>query len=153
MGGSTLPLHFAYGSNMDAAAMARRCPRSRRIGRARLARWRFVIMPSGFASVVPDPRATVYGALWEVPVSDVMALDRYEQVGRGLYAKKMIPVLKEPFGSSPALVYIGAAPNQGAAWPGYLADIVAAAETLKLPAAYVGYLSYLLAEQKKGPYG
>ncbi len=148
-----MPLHFAYGSNMDAAAMARRCPRSRLLGRARLARWRFVIMPSGFASVVPDPRANVHGALWDVPVSDVLALDRYEQVGQGLYAKRMIPVLKEPFGASPALMYVGAAPSQGAAWPGYLAEIVAAAQKLDLPAAYVGYLAYLSAEKKKGPRG
>lgn len=148
-----MPLHFAYGSNMDAAAMARRCPRSRLLGRARLARWRFVIMPSGFASVLPDPRANVHGVLWDVPVSDVKALDRHEQVGQGLYAKRMIPILKEPFGASPALVYVGAAPKQGAAWPRYLAEIVAAAEKLELPAAYIGYLSHLLAEQKKGPRG
>ncbi|QGM96162.1 gamma-glutamylcyclotransferase family protein [Methylocystis parvus] len=148
-----MPLNFAYGSNMDAAAMARRCPRSRLVGRARLARWRFVVMPSGFASVVPDPRANVYGALWEVPVSDVAALDRYEQVGQGLYAKRMIPVLKEPFGASPALVYVGVNPHQGAAWPGYLADILSAAEKLDLPKAYLGYLSYLLAERKKGARG
>jgi gamma-glutamylcyclotransferase (GGCT)/AIG2-like uncharacterized protein YtfP len=148
-----LPLHFAYGSNMDAAAMGRRCPRSRLLGRARLARWRFVVMPSGFASIAPDPRANVHGALWEVPVSDVMALDRYEQVGQGLYAKRMIPVLKEPFGSSPALVYVGASPSRGTVWPGYLAEIVAAAERLQLPAAYIGYLSCLLAEQRKGSRG
>ncbi|MDJ0447554.1 gamma-glutamylcyclotransferase family protein [Methylocystis sp. JR02] len=149
-----MPLHFAYGSNMDAAAMARRCPRSRLLGRARLARWRFVILPSGFASVVPDARAAVHGALWDVPASDVAALDRYEQVGQGLYAKKIIPVLREPFGASPALVYIGAAPPPGAAgasaWPGYLADIIAAAQALELPAAHVAYLAYLAAEQKKG---
>jgi gamma-glutamylcyclotransferase (GGCT)/AIG2-like uncharacterized protein YtfP len=138
---------------MEAAAMARRCPRSRLVGRARLPRWRFVILPSGFASVAPDPRATVHGALWDVPVSDVTALDRYEQVGQGLYAKRIIPVLREPFGSAPALVYIGAAPNQGAAWPGYLADIVAAAQALELPPAYIGSLSHLLAEQRKGPRG
>lgn len=148
-----MPLHFAYGSNMDAAAMARRCPRSRLLGRARLARWRFVILPSGFASVVPDPRAAVHGALWDIPPSDVAALDRYEQVGQGLYAKKIIPVLREPFGASPALVYIGAAPPGAAsasAWPGYLADIIAAAQALELPAAHIAYLAYLLAEQKKG---
>lgn len=149
-----MPLHFAYGSNMDAAAMARRCPRSRLLGRARLARWRFVILPSGFASVVPDPRAAVHGALWDVPASDVSALDRYEQVGQGLYAKKIIPVLREPCGASPALVYIGAAPQPGAAsaaaWTGYLADIIAAAQALELPAAHIAYLAYLLAEQKKG---
>ncbi|WP_330082793.1 gamma-glutamylcyclotransferase family protein [Methylocystis iwaonis] len=149
-----MPLHFAYGSNMDAAAMARRCPRSRLLGRARLARWRFVILPSGFASVVPDARATVHGALWDVPPSDVAALDRYEQVGQGRYAKKIIPVLREPFGASPALVYIGAASPPGAAgasaWPGYLADIIAAAQALELPAAYIAYLAHLAAEQKKG---
>jgi hypothetical protein len=148
-----LPLHFAYGSNMDAGAMARRCPRAKLLGRARLPRWRFVILPSGFASVVPDPRASVHGALWDVPVCDVMALDRYEQVGQGLYAKKIIPVLREPFGSTRALVYIGAAPSRGAAWPNYLADIVAAAQALELPPAYVDYVSSLLTEQKKGPRG
>ncbi len=148
-----MPLHFAYGSNMDAAAMARRCPRARLLGRARLARWRFVILPSGFASVVPDPRASVHGALWEAPVSDVAALDRYEQVGQGLYAKKVMRVLREPLGSATALVYVGANANQGAAWPGYLAGIVAAAQSLALPTPYVGYLSHLLAEQGKGARG
>lgn len=148
-----MPLHFAYGSNMDAAAMARRCPRARLLGRARLARWRFVVMPSGFVSVAPDPRAAVHGALWDVPVSDVKALDRYEQVAQGLYAKKILPVLREPFGASPALVYVGTAPAMGAAWPGYLAEIVSAAQALGLPPAYVGYLSFLLSEQKKGPRG
>lgn len=148
-----MPLHFAYGSNMDVAAMARRCPRARLLGRARLPRWRFLIMPSGFASVSPEPRSMVHGALWEVPVSDVPALDRYEQVGQGLYVKKMIPVLREPHGAVPALVYVGAAPNQGAVWPGYLAEIVMAAKRLELPAPYVAWLSHLLAEQKKGPRG
>jgi gamma-glutamylcyclotransferase (GGCT)/AIG2-like uncharacterized protein YtfP len=148
-----VPLYFAYGSNMDAAAMARRCPRSRLLGRGRLARWRFVLMPSGYASVTPDPRAVVHGALWEVPVCDTPALDRYEEVGRGLYAKRMIPVLREPFGAAPALVYIGAAPHQGASGPGYMAGIVAAAREIGLPPAYVGYLSWLADEQKKGPRG
>lgn len=133
--------------------MARRCPRSRLLGRARLPRWRFIVMPSGFASVAPDPRASVHGALWDVPVSDVSALDRYEQVGQGLYAKRIIPVLREPLGSVPALVYVGAAPHQGLASSGYLAEIVAAAQMLELPPPYIGYLSHLLAEQTKGPRG
>jgi AIG2-like family len=138
---------------MDAAAMARRCPRARLIGRGRLARWRFIVMPSGLASVVPDPRGLVHGALWDVPVCDVKTLDRYEQVGQGLYVKKMLPVLREPFGSAPALVYVGAAPALGAAPPGYLAEVVDAAAALGLPQAYVGYLSHFLSEQKKGPRG
>lgn len=146
-----MPLHFAYGSNMDVAAMARRCPRARLLGRARLARWRFVVMPSGLVSVVPDPRGLVHGVLWDIPVCDIKALDRYEQVAQGLYAKKMLPVLREPFGSAAALVYVGAAPGASAAPPGYLSNIVESAEKHGLPQAYVGYLSHLAVDQKKGP--
>jgi len=145
-----VPLYFAYGSNMDATAMARRCPRSRLLGRARMPRWRLFVMPSGFVSVAPDPRANVHGALWDVAVADVAALDRYEQVGQGLYAKKIMRVLREPLGSTPALIYIGADPAQGSAWRGYLADIVAAGQALGLPSAYVDYLSSLSAAQRKG---
>ncbi len=133
--------------------MARRCPRSRLLGRARLPRWRFVALPSGFASVVPDARAAVHGALWDVAVSDVGALDRYEDLGRGLYAKRIMPVLREPVGSAPALVYVGAAPNQGAAPPGYLAEIIAAAQALELPQSYVDYLRLLLPAERKGSRG
>ena len=52
-----MPLYFAYGSNMDIAAMARRCPASRPLGIARLARHRFAILQAGYATVV---RALVY---------------------------------------------------------------------------------------------
>jgi len=92
----------------------------------------------------------VYGALWDATVADIAALDRYEQVGQGLYAKKILPVLREPFGSAPALVYVGADPIQGLAWSGYLADIAASARDLGLPPAYVGWLSRLSTAQRKG---
>ena len=36
-------LHFAYGSNMDRAAMLLRCPGARAIGPARLDAWRFIL--------------------------------------------------------------------------------------------------------------
>ncbi|HEX8418365.1 MAG TPA: gamma-glutamylcyclotransferase, partial [Methylobacterium sp.] len=35
-----MPLYFAYGANMDAGAMALRCPASRLIGQGRLHRHR-----------------------------------------------------------------------------------------------------------------
>ncbi len=49
-------LRLEYGS---CCAMARRCPNSIPLGKAQLARHRFVIMPQGYASVVPDSRAHV----------------------------------------------------------------------------------------------
>ena len=56
-----MPLYFAYGSNMDRAAMALRCPASKPLGLARLMRHRFFIMASGYASVARDPTRCVRG--------------------------------------------------------------------------------------------
>ena len=145
-----MPLHFAYGSNMDAAAMARRCPHTRLLGPARLAGWRFALMPSGYATLVPDPRARVHGALWDVAAADMPALDRYERVAQGLYAKRSARVLRPPVGAVQALIYLGAQPAQGAAPRGYVEEILAAARSLALPEAYVAFLAALAAAQKKG---
>src|SRR3978361_2487372 len=83
-----MPLYFAYGSNGDAAAMAARCPGSRAIGVGRLVRHRFVIMREGYASVMRDPRRSVWGMVWDLALADMPALDRYEGVAGGLYTNR-----------------------------------------------------------------
>jgi gamma-glutamylcyclotransferase (GGCT)/AIG2-like uncharacterized protein YtfP len=130
-----MPLYFAYGANMDAVAMAARCPRSTLIGQGRLNRHRFIIMREGYASVVRDPRATVHGILWDLALGDVPALDRYEGVASGLYVKAMQPV-SVPGGSKRALIYLGGTSTTGAPRPGYLEAVLAAASAAQLPAAY-----------------
>ncbi|KQT50483.1 gamma-glutamyl cyclotransferase [Methylobacterium sp. Leaf456] len=130
-----MPLYFAYGANMDAAAMALRCPASRLIGRGRLPRHRFVIMREGWASVVRAPAATVWGVLWELALSDVPALDRYEGVAGGLYVKAHQPVVTDK-GIKRALIYLGRSPPPGVPRPGYLEAVLAAAEAAQLPGAY-----------------
>jgi gamma-glutamylcyclotransferase (GGCT)/AIG2-like uncharacterized protein YtfP len=135
-----MPLYFAYGANLDVATMAVRCPKSRPLGLGRLARYRFAIMETGFATVVPDARAQVHGLIYDLAVADVAALDRYEEVGRGLYRKIVQPVLRAPVGSARALVYLGTAPRPGAPAPGYVENIVASARALGLPAAYIAFL-------------
>ncbi|ATQ67256.1 MULTISPECIES: gamma-glutamylcyclotransferase family protein [Methylosinus] len=140
-----MPLYFAYGANMDTAAMARRCPRSRPLGRARLARHRFVVLETGFAGVMRDNRADVHGLLWDLSLADAPALDRYEDVARGLYRKLVLPVLRErAAGSVHALVYVGAATREGAPAPGYMESVAAAAHAAALPAAYVAHLDSLV---------
>jgi gamma-glutamylcyclotransferase (GGCT)/AIG2-like uncharacterized protein YtfP len=138
-----MPLYFAYGTNMDRRAMAQRCPRSRPLGRARLARHRLFFMSCGAASVLPDPRACVHGVLWALAPSDVGALDRYEEVERGLYRKSLRPVLREPTGSAHALIYVGAERSPGAPRPDHLAAIITAATDWELPAAHIAYLQQL----------
>jgi gamma-glutamylcyclotransferase (GGCT)/AIG2-like uncharacterized protein YtfP len=131
-----MPLYFAYGANMDAAAMALRCPASRLIGRGQLHRHRFIIMREGYASVIRDPVRTVWGVLWDLSLADVPALDRYEGVAGGLYSKSSQPVVTQG-GIKRALIYSGRSTAPGAPRPGYLEAVLRAAEAAQLPPAYV----------------
>jgi gamma-glutamylcyclotransferase (GGCT)/AIG2-like uncharacterized protein YtfP len=140
-----VPLYFAYGSNMDTAAMARRCPASRPLGLARLARHRFAILQAGYATVVRDPRSTVHGILYNLALADVAALDRYESIARGLYRKMIQPVLRKEGGSLRALVYVGAGPSGGRPRPGYMEGVIAGARSAGLPDSYLAFLGLFAA--------
>lgn len=135
-----MPLYFAYGSNMDCAAMVRRCPHGLALGAARLARHRFFIMESGYASIARDANAEVHGVLYQLAFSDIGPLDRYEEVHNGLYAKITQPVLRDKGGPVRALVYIGRESRTGRPVQGYLEAVVAAARTANLPPAYIAFL-------------
>ncbi len=136
-----MPLYFAYGANMDPNAMRQRAPNSRVLGRARLARHKFFIMKSGYASVRRDPHADVHGVLFDLALSDVPALDRYEEVGRGLYTKVVQPVLREGAAATRALVYVGATAEEGKPAPSYLDAILAGAKENGLPENYIAFLA------------
>jgi gamma-glutamylcyclotransferase (GGCT)/AIG2-like uncharacterized protein YtfP len=135
-----MPLYFAYGANMDVSAMAHRAPKAVALGLARLPRHRFVITEHGYASVVRDPRATVHGLLWDVPLADIRALDRFEEVDRGLYVKANQPVITGQ-GPRRALVYLGTGAPGGRPRPGYLEDVIRAATEIGLPNLYLRELA------------
>ena len=135
-----MPLYFAYGSNMDAAAMAARCPASKPLGPARLVRHRFAIMSEGYATVVRDPRRTVWGLLWDLALADMPALDRYESLHTGLYAKIVQPVLAEQ-GPRKAILYVARSTQPGVPRPGYMGPVLAAAREIGLPAEYIRELA------------
>ena len=128
-----MPLYFAYGSNMNVSAMARRCPHSKALGLARLERHWLQVMREGWLTAVRDPASTVHGLLWDLALSDVAALDRYEGMAQGLYAKLIQPVVA---GRAPsrAIVYFGANAGPGAVRPVYIAEVLAAARSWPLPA-------------------
>jgi gamma-glutamylcyclotransferase (GGCT)/AIG2-like uncharacterized protein YtfP len=130
-----MPLYFAYGANMDVAAMAKRCPASRPLGLARLPRHRWIISTDGYANVLRDPRREVHGMLWELALADVPVLDRFEDVPR-LYRKVTQPVIAAA-GIRRALVYIGRASEAGRPRAGYLDDVIRAAESAGLPTAHI----------------
>ena len=145
-----MPLYFAYGSNMDVNSMAERCPRSKALGPARLARHRFFIMESGWASVCADPRRDVHGVLWDLALSDVHVLDAYEDIRSGLYKKIMQPVLRGGGASARALVYVGGSVKSGPAQPGYMEQVLEAARNWSLPDHYLRDLQAFIPAMPRG---
>ena len=136
-----MPLHFAYGSNMDEAAMRTRCPDARVLGTARLAGYRFVLMGNGSASVRPAAAAAAPGVLYDLAASDVASLDDYEDVAGGLYTKASLPVVRGAGSVEDALVYLGTDPTPGRpVHAGYMEGIVAAARAFGLPDAHIATL-------------
>ena len=85
-------LYFAYGSNLNRAAMQRRCPQARAVGPGVLERHRFFIGIDGWGSVRPSPGDAVHGVLWAVTPRDIAALHAYELLHTGLYDVRHLPV-------------------------------------------------------------
>jgi gamma-glutamylcyclotransferase (GGCT)/AIG2-like uncharacterized protein YtfP len=146
-----VPLYFAYGSNMDIAAMSARAPGAKPLGLARLVRHRFVITEQGYASVIRDPRQAVHGLLWNVSLADIRALDRFEELDRGLHVKIEQPVITAN-GPRRALVYVGTAKPGGKPRAGYLEDVIRAGAEIGLPPAYLKELA-LLGQGASAPSG
>lgn len=137
-----MPLCFAYGSNLDRAAMAARCPAARPVGLARLERHRLAIMREGYLTAVHDPRRAVHGLLWDVPFADLPALDRYEEMAGGLYVKRLLSLAGEG-GAKRALVYLGSNAGPGRPRPGYLDAVLSAAREAGLPAGALADIAAL----------
>ena len=79
--------YFAYGSNMNLAQMAKRCPGARLLGLARLRGWRFLINSRGYATAREESGAEIFGGLWELTEEHGRTLDRYEGVAAGYYER------------------------------------------------------------------
>jgi gamma-glutamylcyclotransferase (GGCT)/AIG2-like uncharacterized protein YtfP len=137
-----MPLYFAYGSNMDINAMGRRCPRSKALGLARLERHRLAVMREGWLTAVRAPSSAVHGVLWDLALSDIAALDRYEGVSQGFYAKLTQPVIAER-GPKRAIVYFGVNSGPGVPRAAYIAEVLAAARSWPLSAECIEALERL----------
>jgi gamma-glutamylcyclotransferase (GGCT)/AIG2-like uncharacterized protein YtfP len=79
------PLYAAYGSNLDHARMRGRCRGAEPAGIALLPGWRLVV--NRYASIARDPSALLPVGLWRLGRGHLAALDRYEGVAVGAYAR------------------------------------------------------------------
>ncbi len=131
-----MTLYFAYGSNMNRAAMARRCPGARALGPALLERHKFFVGIDGWGSVRPSAGEAVHGVLWRLTPRDIAALHAYELLHQGLYDVRQLPV-RVSGKRVRAMIYLLRRRAPGKPKPGYVEMIAAAARGWKLPERYI----------------
>src|SRR3990167_10380669 len=85
--------YYAYGSNMDAEQMLKRCPQSIFQEKETLSGYQFFINKRGFASIRKKKNSQVWGIIYSISVSDENSLDRYEGYPK-IYEKLDILELK-----------------------------------------------------------
>jgi len=131
-----MTLYFAYGSNMNRAAMARRCPGARAIGPVVLEGYEFFVGIDGWGSVKPKRGERVHGVLWRLTPRDIAALHAYELLHQGLYDVRHLPVRSGAHRHT-AMIYLLRRRAPGKPKPGYVEMLAAAARAWKLPEPYV----------------
>lgn len=90
--------------------------------------------------MVSDARGEVHGVVWAITQSDERALDRYEDVKEGVYAKRRVDVTLGSGAKVRAQAYVAADRVPGRSRGGYLPRIIAAAKRWNLPEVYVAEL-------------
>lgn len=123
----TKRLYFAYGSNMNEAQMALRCPDSKIVGIAMLENHRFLINERGVASIAESQGKVVYGLLWSISQPDERQLDCYEGVGKGFYRKLTLSIAVQEHQTVDALLYVASCNEHGTPRLGYMETILRAA--------------------------
>lgn len=140
-----MSLYAAYGSNMDPAQMAHRCPHSPARGTGWLPGWRLTFggedvgWEGALATVVESPVSEVFVALYDLTEYDERELDRWEGVQLGVYDKIRVRVHSLE-GEDVAWLYALRAYEGGLPSARYLGILSEAAEKAGAPDDYVAEL-------------
>ena len=146
-------IYFAYGSNLDPAQWAERCPTSPFVTVARLDHHRLhfprrsPVRLCAVASIEPFFGEAVWGVLYRMSAEDFADLDRREghfpdrHPDESRYRRVPVPVARTDGVTVEALTYVAvASPDPGLPSPDYLRHLVAGALHHGFPADYVAWL-------------
>ena len=140
-----MALYAAYGSNMDPAQMAERCPHSPQADSGWLEGWRLTFggedlgWEGALATVVEDAGSRVFVVLYEVSENDEHALDRWDGATLGYYSKLKVRVAALE-GDAVAWLYVLNDYEGGLPSARYLGIMADAAEAAGAPEDYVEWL-------------
>jgi gamma-glutamylcyclotransferase len=146
-------LYFAYGSNLDPAQMRERLPGARAVGVAQLVGFRIVFDKpgrdgSGKANLAADAHGSVWGALYELVLAEMAALDAFE----GGYVRERVSVKALASPRRNAVTYRSSlADPRAVPAPWYAARVLAGARAHGLPPAYVAALEATLEARSSCP--
>jgi hypothetical protein len=135
-------IYAAYGSNMDPAQMAGRCPHSPQRGTGWLEGWRLTFggadlsFEGALGTVVEDGDERVFVALYDLTEADEAALDSWDGATLGYYRKLKVRVATLD-GDVLAWLYVINAYEGGLPSARYLGIMADAAEAAGAPADYV----------------
>jgi len=135
-------LYAAYGSNMDPAQMAERCPHSPQHGTGWLEGWRLTFggadigWEGALGTVVEERGARVFVVLYDVTDADARALDVWDGATLGYYHKIKVRV-QTLDGDVLAWLYVLRAYEGGLPSARYLGILADAAEKAGAPDDYV----------------
>ena len=138
-------MYAAYGSNMDPAQMARRCPHSPRRGTGWLEDWRLTFggedlgWEGALATVVEAEGHQVFVVLYEMSEQDEAALDMWDGVTLGYYRTTKVRVSTMD-GEVLAWLYVLNDYEGGLPSARYLGNLADAAEIAGAPSDYVAGL-------------
>lgn len=143
--------YFAYGSNLHHGNMARRCPSSVFLGPASLRNYKLAFRyPStswpggGAADIIQNDGSITWGALWKTTESDLLALDRYEDVAMGGYRRISIEVnMQGELFCAWSYEVCNKLSADLRPVPGYIKLLLTGAEDCQLPASYRAQLEKL----------
>ena len=82
--------YLAYGSNLNKAQMAHRCPGAVAIGTTKIPGYKHVFR-RGYLTIEPDPEGSVDVGIWHITDDDEARLDVYEGFPK-FYHKKLMAV-------------------------------------------------------------
>ncbi|MEV6219533.1 gamma-glutamylcyclotransferase family protein [Nocardia sp. NPDC051833] len=140
-------LYFAYGSNMSAAQMQRRCPGAGLRGTGTLQRFclsfnrKGSYRPGAVASIEPSPNpgSRVLGLVWEMSDQDLRAMDAIEDPDA--YVRIAVPVHTAEHGTEYCWAYISYPDGrQSAPDHDYVKVLIEGAVEAQLPADYIDEL-------------
>jgi gamma-glutamylcyclotransferase (GGCT)/AIG2-like uncharacterized protein YtfP len=148
-------LYFAYGSNMDPAQLAQRCPSARFIAVAKLPDHRLAFTRfakdrgCGTCDGIAEPGQAIWGIVFDISEANMKRLDECEgfQPGRPLsancYVREQRRVCRDGDSEKPLLVWLYCAnrqPNAPLPNVAYKKQLVDGASFWRLPASYQAQL-------------